>query len=376
MKKISVLIALLIAFSSAPVANARDDIHISANSSILVEMQTGEVLFEKSAHEVRAMASITKIMSTLITIESGDLDTEFEVDSNAIKVEGTSMGLTEGDIVTKRALCYGMLLPSGNDAANAAAVAVGGDIDGFVKMMNQRAKQIGMKNSNFVTPSGLDADGHHTTAYDMAMLTRVALKNPDFAEICSTKTAKVRFGNPPHDRWLKNSNRMLKAYDGANGVKTGFTDKAGRTLVSSATRDGITLICVTLRAPNDWADHQKLLDYGFSKVERRKIEVDYSELSVDVVGGYSKTVGVLPHREPFAPKIGGKASQFDIEIKREQFVYAPVKAGDIVGEIVFKLNGEEVDSISIVASSDIDAYIAEQKESFFDKVKIFFKKLI
>ncbi len=376
MKKLSVLIAFLIAFSSAPIANAQGDIHVSASSSILIEMQTGEVLFEKSAHEKRAMASITKIMSTLITIESGDLDSEFEVDSNAIKVEGTSMGLTEGDVVTKRALCYGMLLPSGNDAANAAAVAVGGDIDGFIKMMNQRAEQIGMKNSNFVTPSGLDADGHYTTAYDMAMLTRVALKNPDFAEICSSKTAKVKFGNPPQDRWMKNSNRMLKAYDGANGVKTGFTDKAGRTLVSSATRDGITLICVTLRAPNDWADHQKLLDYGFSIVKREEIEIDYSKLSVDVVGGYSKTVGVLPHREPSAPVTSKQRGKIEMEIIREQFVYAPVKAGDIVGEIVFKLNGEEVDSISIVASSDIDAYIVEQKESFFDRVKKFFKKLI
>lgn len=376
MKRISVLIACLLVFRFVPVVNAQSDIHVSAKSAILVEMQTGEILYEKSAYEKRAMASITKIMSTLVTIESGDLDEEFEVDSTAIKVEGTSMGLREGDIVTKRALCYGMLLPSGNDAANAAAVAVGGSIDGFIKMMNKRAKQIGMKNSNFVTPSGLDADGHYTTAYDMAMLTRVALKNPDFSKICGTQSIKIKYGNPPHDRWLKNSNRMLKVYDGANGVKTGFTDAAGRTLVSSATRDGITLICVTLRAPNDWSDHQKLLDYGFSKVKKKEIEVDYSQLSVDVVGGYSKTVGVLPHRVPFAPEINNRSSKLEIEIRREHFVYAPVKAGDIVGEIVFKLNGEEIDSISIIASSDIDAYIAEQKESFYDKIKKFFKKLI
>ena len=146
------------------------------------------------------------------------------------------MGLVEGDQVTLRILAYGMLLPSGNDAANTAAVRIGGTTEAFVEMMNQRAADLGLKNTHFVTPSGLDAEGHHSTARDMAFLARAALKNPDFLAICSSKNAQLEFGNPPFKRWLKNSNKMLQNYEGAIGVKTGFTDEAGRCLVSAAQR--------------------------------------------------------------------------------------------------------------------------------------------
>lgn len=165
------------------------------------------------------MASTTKIMTTLLCLESGGLDDQFVVDGEAIKVEGSSMGLTEGDVVTKRALCYGMMLPSGNDAANATAVKLGGSIENFADMMNERAEKIGMTRTCFVTPSGLEGEGHGSSAYDMALLAREALRNPDFAEICSQKKAKVEFGNPPYERWLTNSNKLLDMYQGVKGVK-------------------------------------------------------------------------------------------------------------------------------------------------------------
>ena len=246
--------------------SAAEQPEVSAVSSVLMEAVTGEVLYEKNAREPRPMASTTKIMSALLCLESGDLDTEFTVDSQAIQVEGSSMGLVEGDTVTKRALCYGMLLPSGNDAAGAAAVRVAGSIPAFVAQMNERATALGLTQTHFVTPSGLHDDDHYSTACDMAVLAASALQNENFREICAQSSAQVCFGNPPYQRWLKNSNKLLTMDESVIGVKTGFTDEAGRCLVSAAERNGVTLICVTLADPNDWQDHLSLYDWGFSQV--------------------------------------------------------------------------------------------------------------
>lgn len=222
--------------------SAAEQPEVSAVSSVLMEAVTGEVLYEKNAREPRPMASTTKIMSALLCLESGDLDTEFTVDSQAIQVEGSSMGLVEGDTVTKRALCYGMLLPSGNDAAGAAAVRVAGSIPAFVAQMNERAAALGLTQTHFVTPSGLHDDDHYSTACDMAVLAASALQNENFREICAQSSAQVCFGNPPYQRWLKNSNKLLTMDESVIGVKTGFTDEAGRCLVSAAERNGVTLI--------------------------------------------------------------------------------------------------------------------------------------
>ncbi|MCX7658505.1 MAG: D-alanyl-D-alanine carboxypeptidase, partial [Oscillospiraceae bacterium] len=236
------VILLFLHFSSSQVFAQGFDVSVSAASAVLIEAQTGKVLYAKNENEKRPMASTTKIMTALICLESGNLDEQFVVDSSAIKVEGSSMGLVEGDIVTKRSLCIGMLLPSGNDAANAAAIKIAGSFEKFAEMMNERAVKIGMLNTHFVTPSGLDADGHYSTAYDMALLAREALKNPDFKAICSQKNIKLSYGNPPYDRWLKNTNKLLTYYNGCIGVKTGFTDAAGRCLVSATERNGVCLI--------------------------------------------------------------------------------------------------------------------------------------
>ena len=246
----------------------KSGIGVSAVSAILIEADTGTVLFSKNEKEHRQIASTTKIMTALLTLEAGEPDKEFEVDPTAIKVEGTSMGLREGDIVTRRALCYGMLLPSGNDAANAAAVNISGSKSAFAVLMNKRAEEIGMTDTNFVTPSGLDADGQYSCAYDLALLTREAMNNKDFAKICGLPKAKVSFGNPKSDRILVNSNKLLTSYDGCIGVKTGYTRHAGRILVSAAERDGRMLIAVTISDPDDWRDHTALLDYGFAVLGR------------------------------------------------------------------------------------------------------------
>lgn len=344
---------------------------VSAKACVLIEEKTGKILFEKNSAEKLPMASTTKIMTTLLCIESGGLDDEFVVDSEAIKVEGSSMGLVEGDVVTKRSLCYGMLLPSGNDAANAAAVKIGGSIEEFAKMMNERAEQIGMTRTCFVTPSGLEGEGHGSSAYDMALLAREALKNPLFAEICSESEAKVRFGNPPYDRWLKNTNKLLTMYDGVKGVKTGFTDEAGRCLVSACERDGISLICVTLNDKNDWDDHSRMYDYGFSHITPAELSSD-EIYPLTVVGGTKETIPVKVQGSITIGDDGKLMNKISSEIIMPPFVYTNVKLDDKVGEMRWYYDGRYIGSLDITAMKN--AYFKSEEKSeknILDKIKDF-----
>lgn len=349
---------------------ADDYPEISAKSSVVIDSLTGEVLFSKNKDEKLPMASTTKIMTTLLTLEHGDLDTVFTVDSEAIKVEGSSMGLQENDKVTLRDLCYGMLLPSGNDAANSAAVRVGGTTEKFIDMMNRKAKELGMKSTHFVTPSGLDdyTDDHYSTAYDMAVLARAAMKNEEFRKICRCDKAKVKFGNPPYERWLKNTNKLLKNCEGVIGIKTGFTDKAKRCLVSACQRGGGELICVTLNAPNDWQDHKNLYDRSFSYLSEQTLKVkDADDLTLNVVGGDKDFVKCRTF-EPKAVMIKGRAEKVRAVVKLPDFVYAPVKLGDKVGVAEYYYNDEKIMSSDIFAMDFANRKIPEEK-SFWEKIK-------
>ncbi|MBQ8614350.1 MAG: D-alanyl-D-alanine carboxypeptidase [Ruminiclostridium sp.] len=350
MKKIT---AVLTAFVSALIFTLNccgEPADITAQSAILINADTGEILYEKNAHEQRAMASTTKIMTALLTIEAGQPDKRFIADSMAIRVEGTSMGLKEGDIVTRRALCYGMLLPSGNDAANAAAVNVAGSISAFADMMNKKAAEIGMKNTHFVTPSGLDADGHYSTAYDMAILTAYAMKNEDFRKICGLTSASLEYGNPPYKRTLYNSNKLLKQYEGCIGVKTGFTDNARRCLVSAAERDGITLIAVTLNAPDDWKDHSAMLDYGFSVTEAAHITPE--SFTLPVLGGDRETVDAVPEYTDSIGVSEGGSENIHIKYHLPDFLYADIDKGEQVGTAKIYYKNREISSIPLVAAQD------------------------
>lgn len=341
-------------------------LEVSAKACIMIEAVTGNVIYEKNSHDRLPMASTTKIMTTILSLESGDLDTQFTVDSNAIKVEGSSMGLLEGDIVTKRALCYGMMLPSGNDSANATAIKLGGSFENFAKMMNDKAIQIGMNDTLFVTPSGLDEGGHCSTAYDMALLTRYALKNPDFREICGTYTAQVNFGNPPYDRWLKNSNKLLNMYDGVIGVKTGFTDDAGRCLVSACERDGVTLIVVTLNAPNDWNDHMSLYDYGFSQVSMQSPTNENFE--VNLVGASKDTLSLERSAEVLLPNVVGCSADYKTKVYLNEFEYAPISKGETLGRVEYLLDGEVVSTCSLISSEEVLEVKKDVKLSFKEKI--------
>ncbi len=343
---------------------------VSAKGAVLIEAQTGRVIYEKNAHLVLPMASTTKIMTTLLSLESGNLDEYFTVDSNAIRVEGSSMGLLEGDQVTKRILCYGMMLPSGNDAANATAVRIAGSIENFAVMMNGRAEKIGMKNTNFVTPSGLDdyTNLHYSTAYDMALLAREALKNPEFKQICSSKNVKLEYGNPPYGRWLSNSNKLLSTYQGAIGIKTGFTDKAKRCLVSACERDGVTLICVTLNDPNDWLDHKSLYDYGFSKVTRTEIPAD-TTLALSIVGGEKEFARLRTAQTPVFIIEPEDKNKITVKYYLPAFEYAPVEAGKEVGKAEYYYNGEAVAVIPILTDEAVAEDLTPPKKTWWQKFK-------
>lgn len=371
-----ILISVIAWYSMSLNVSAVSVSGISAKAYILIEAQTGTVIASRNEHEMLPMASTTKIMTTLLLLESGELDKEFSVDNDAIMVEGSSMGLCEDDIVTKLALCYGMMLPSGNDAANQTAVLLAGNIEKFAEMMNMRASEIGLKNTNFVTPSGLHHNSHYSTAYDMAMLTREALKNKLFKEICGTQHATVKFGNPPYERCLVNTNKLLHMYDYCIGVKTGFTDEAGRCLVSTAEKDGVSLICVTLNAPDDWNDHIELYDYGFSITEMKPIDYDYSKLLISVAGGKKEVLSVLPEIKPMCAVINGKCKELSSEVLLEKFLYAPVSAGQSVGKINFYLENKLVFSTKLIANENCEAVVCKYEPSIFEKIVNYIKRLI
>ena len=348
--------------TAAPAVSAESAPETGAKAYVLMDGQTGQVVCERNADEKRPMASTTKIMTTLLTLESGGLDEPFTVDSEAIMVEGSSMGLQPGDTVTKRVLCAGMLLPSGNDGANAAAVRVGGDIPHFLEMMNARAAAIGMTRTCFASPSGLDAEGHGASAYDMALLAREALKNDDFAAICSQKSMTVSYGNPPYARTLTNTNKLLAMDDSVIGVKTGFTDAAGRCLVSAAERGGRRLICVTLFDRNDWADHEALYDYGFAAAQDYTVPLP-DGLTADVEGGSVQTVRCYLPEPLHLTAWNGIPPEVRTTVEMPPFLIAPVEKGEQIGTVIYRCGRSETARLPLLAAESAAALPAEPEKS-------------
>ena len=352
-KRIAALVlTALFALSAMPTARA--EIAVSAASAILYEPTSGRVLYEKNADERRAMASTTKLMTALIAADWCAPDQDVIIPDEATRVEGSSLGLRAGDYLTMRDLLTGLLLVSGNDAANAVALTVCDTIEQFAELMNARAAELGMTNTHFVTPSGLDADGHFTTARDMAILAQAVLEHPLLAEICALSRATVYIGNPKTARTLKNHNRLLTACEGAVGLKTGYTQKAGRCLVSAVRRGGVTLIAVTLRAPDDWNDHQTLYDYGFDQVALVDLVLPHlTELSVG--GGDADAVALTAPTPPQRVLPIDRQDHVNVSVRLPRFVFAPVAAGDTVGELIYTLDGEQLCRLPILAATASNA---------------------
>lgn len=260
------------------------------------------------------------------------------------------MGLREGDRVSRRDLLYGIMLPSGNDAANAAAVSVSGSVAAFVEKMNAKAGALGLADTHFANPSGLDADGHYTTAYDLARLAAYAMKNETFREIACCKSKELEYGNPPYKRTLYNSNKMLTRYEGAVGVKPGFTDNARRCLVSAAERDGTLLIAVTLNDGDDWNDHTKMLNYGFTQVSAYPLETGCS--AKVAVAGTGQTVGVYADSASLS-LTAAQRQQLERRVILPRMVYGAVEKGQKLGAIEYVLDGKTVKRVALYADSDV-----------------------
>lgn len=346
---------------SALTAVCAGEPEISAKGAVVISADTGEVIYSFNENEKLPMASTTKIMTALLCLESGGLYEEFIVDSDAIKVEGSSMGLQEGDVVTKYALCCGMLLPSGNDAANAAAVKLAGSIPDFAEMMNDRARQIGMSRTYFVTPSGLEGEGHGSSAYDMALLAREALRNELFRSICSCRKIQTEFGMPPYKRWLTNTNKLLGMYEGVYGVKTGFTDEAGRCLVTACERDGKDLICVTLNDRRDWEDHMAMYDYCFGETGLLEPELP-ADIELELAGAESERIPVDTGGRNFSITVRG-ASEEELEytVISPPFIYAPVNKGDELASLAVSYKGREIERLPLYASADAEILCPEEE---------------
>lgn len=356
---ISALAAGALALSLAAPARA---VSTSASCAILMDGDSGRILYAQNIHEARLIASITKLMTALVAVERvGDLERVVTIQPEWLGSEGSSIYLKAGEEITLRGLLYGLLLQSGNDAAMAIACYVAGDEASFVELMNRKARELGMDHSSFANASGLNHEDHYSTAYDMALLARACLANETVAEICATRS--ITIGN----RTFANHNRLLYQYEGCVGMKTGYTERAGRTLVSAARRDGQTLICVTLNDGNDWADHTALLDYGFSTYPAQALCREGEEFGrVPVSGSLLRSVPAVAAEEVRFPLREGEALERSVELTAD-LLQAPVSPGTVVGTVWWKLDGQEVACVDLVCAGGAGQDLYEP-ESWWDRL--------
>lgn len=348
-------------YGEMTVAVMAGDLEVNAEAAVVMDTDSGRLLYAQNPDKRLANASTTKIMTALLTLEQPDQDRYFTVDSDAIQVEGTTMGLQPGDSVTLHQLAAGMLLPSGNDAANAAAVEIAGSEEAFVRLMNQRAAELGLENTQYRNPSGLDAEGHYSSARDLAALAAHALENEDFEDIVSKQEIRMAFGNPPYNRSLYTTNKLLERYPYAIGVKTGYTDDAGLCLVTAAEKDGTRLIIVTLNGKDDVNTHMRLYEHFFPLLARVDLSGFTEGLSVPVTGGTRDSVAAVPAAEPEAALLEREYDELTREVELPQFVYAPVQAGQVLGEIRLLSGDKVVWQSALVADSDVPALTRERQ---------------
>lgn len=346
---------------------------VSASAAVLLRADTGSVLYAHDAETERPMASTTKIMTALLTLEAAEQDDRvITVTDEMVRVEGSSMGLQAENVLPLSSLAKGMLLASGNDAANAAAIAVGGNTEAFVEQMNARAQELHMMHTHFVTPSGLDAERHVSTALDMAKLGAAALENEAFAGIVREKQLAVPFVKPEQTISYSNHNKLLRLYPDCIGIKTGFTKKAGRCLVSAAERDGVRLVAVTLNAPDDWNDHIRLFEYGFSLLSEQTLPG--VSVQADVVGGTAPAVP-LSSKAVRVFLTAEESEDVETEILCPPFLYAPVSRGDAVGTVRYRVGDAVLSETPLCAAESVPYAQAPPKswwETAWDAISGFF----
>ena len=349
MRKLRILVISTLLFStllpSLPVR--AEELSLSAEHAVLYEPTTDTVLYGKGEHLRAPMASTTKIMTAYVAFQHGNLSDIVSIPAAACGIEGSSIYLQAGESLSLEDLLYALLLQSANDAATAIALHIGGSLETFSNMMNESALALGLTNTHFVNPHGLDDPEHYTTAYDLAKITSAAMERDDFCRMVSTIKHSIPKGNAGDVRILVNHNKLLRMYDHATGVKTGFTKKSGRCLVGAAEQNGLSLISVTLDAPNDWNDHKKLLDFGFSKMENRLL-CDSEAFSFALpVWGRNETA-LSTNKEAAHAILPKDAPPLEYTIDLPHHLTAPLKHGRAVGSINFIYEGRIVSSVPLV----------------------------
>lgn len=354
------LFSFLTIYASSSVAST---LKVSARACALYEPQTESFLFTKNADERLPMASTTKIMTAVVALENAELSDLVEIDDNAVGVEGSSAYLKSGDVLSVEELLYALLLSSANDAAAALAYHISGSIESFANLMNEKALALGLSNTHFANPHGLDDKDHYTTARDLATLAGYAIKNETFKLISSTY--KKSFTTEERRRTYVNHNKLLNMYDGSIGMKTGFTKKSGRCLVGAAERDGLTFITVTLDAPNDWQDHISMLDYGYDTLVKltfaRPDDFSYDIKLLDGVAGSVKVTN-SEGASIILPKGEYEVREY---VKLSRYTVAPVSEGDILGKVIFTVDGKYSGEVSLIATESVSK---REEKSFFKKI--------
>ena len=362
--------------SYASVIN-KNYVDIQVPAAVVIDFDTGRVLYDKNGDEKRKMASLTKIMTSILLVENCDMEEQIEVPKKAAQIGGSTVGLKAGDIVTAKSLLYGMLLPSGNDCAYTVAIHLGGTIENFAKMMNDKAKVLGLTSTNFVNPHGLDNENHYTTAKEMAYLTRYALKNPYIDEAVKTKSITINFGS--FTKTLNNTNSLLRTYEKADGVKTGFTNGAERCLVSSATDNDRRYICVLLGATTTkirFNTSKLLLEETFKKYKTMDIS-NYLKfyININVVKGKIPSYEESINDNMSYPLTNEEYDSIYIKQDIVQSLEAPVAAGTKIGKVEVYLENEKLYEKEIflkenIYKKNIMDYINEALSNMFKSVDI------
>ncbi len=344
---------------------------VFAQSAVLYCVDNGKVYFSKNENKRMRPASTTKILTALITLEFAQKNNRKVRFTEDMICEGSSMYLKAGEVVTLRDLAVGMMMCSGNDAAKAAALSIAGSEEKFSELMNARARKIGMKNTNFVTVSGLDDENHYTTAYDMALLMSEALKNSDFKKLTCKKSETVRFINPDNKiTTYANHNRMLSLNRYCIGGKTGFTKASGRCLVTAAKKDGLTFVCVTLNDKRDWYDHNLLYSYGFENYRMKTLCGADFILDVDTVGGEKSKTALCAENEIKTVVSAEDYNKIKSKFYIDNFLYAPQKSGEKAGSIYYFLNSKKIASAKLIVAEDNNS--VKENKSIWENIKGFF----
>ena len=357
-----IMMTLNISYGNDDVKN----IQINGESAIVMDVETGRVLYEKNIHLKLPMASTTKIMTALLAIENIPLDKKVKINEKAVGIEGSSIYLRANEEVKAIDLIYGLMLRSGNDAAEAIAYEISGSIEEFAKLMNNKAKELGASNTNFVNPHGLHDYNHYTTSYDLGLITREALKNSTFKEVVKSKFWTADRNGYKH---FANKNKSLDICEGGDGVKTGYTMKSGRCLVSSATRNDMQLIAVTLNDYDWFNTTKKLLDESFNTYSPYTLFSENQIItSIKVSDGKKKEILLKPSNESIIPLKKDEEKKLLTVLHIPEVLYAPLKKGQEIGSMTTYLDGKIVNKTDLIASETIE------KQSFKDKIRDFFKK--